>query len=203
MIQIFYGNDRLRATAEIQKCLGKSYEIFDGEKLTPSDLPNIFLGASLFSEKRAILIRDFTENKAIFAELPKYLNTPHSVILFETKLDKRSALYKEIKDKVDIKEFNLPEKQNFRLALNVFSTAKTDGKKAIALLEQIEQDEDPIMFLGLLTSQALKDLSSHQTKKEIKTLKELARIDLLAKTTSVEPWLLIKSFLLSLSTIGA
>ena len=152
-------------------------------------------------EKRAILIRDLTTNRPVYDEIPKFLNTPHNIILLETKLDKRSATYKEIKDKIKIKEFSLPENQNLHIALSIFSTAKTDGKRAVAMLGQIEQNEDPIMFLGLLASQALKDFSLRHGAKEVRILKDLAKTDLAIKTTKVEPWLLIKSFLLRLKSI--
>ena len=56
MIKIFTGDDRIKATQEIEKLLGKTYEIIEGPELEPAYLLNIFQGASLFSEKRKILI---------------------------------------------------------------------------------------------------------------------------------------------------
>lgn len=201
MIRIFTGDDRIRAQQEIKKILGEDYEIIDCTDLTEKDLPLIFRGTTLFATKRKILLRDFTANSAIYPELPQYLTTPHDVILYETKLDKRTATYKEIKDKLEIKEFKLPPKTDFRIVFNIYSTAKRDGKKAVQMLEQIKLDEDPVKFTGLLVSQALKDFQATRGKgsKEKQILKDLARIDMQMKTTKVDPWLLVESFLLSLS----
>ena len=201
MIQIFTGDNRVKAQEEIKRILGDNYEVLDGPDLSLSDLPSIFLGASLFTDKRHILIRDFTANKTIYAELPKYLNTPHDIILFETKLDKRSAVYKDIKDKITIKEFKSPEDPNLKLVFGIYRTAKTDGPRAIKMLEIIKPNEDPIKFTGLLISQALKDYASNQGTKEKIILKSLSKLDLAMKSTKIDPWLLVESFLLGLSTI--
>ena len=202
MIKVFYGDDRVHAKAAIKDFLGENYEILDGTDISTNDLPNIFLGASLLSPERSILIRDFTENKAIYNELPKFINSPHKIILFESKLDKRSAIYKDLKDKIEFKEFILPKNPNLNLIFDIYKTAKQNGPKAVAMLEKIKQDEDPIMFFGLLASQVIKDFSIHQGIKEKKILKELSKIDLQIKTTKVEPWLLIESFLLRLFSLS-
>ncbi|MBR5046579.1 hypothetical protein IKX73_03075 [Candidatus Saccharibacteria bacterium] len=199
MIKIFYGDDRVRAKQEIIKNLGNDYEVLDGNDIEKNNLPTIFLGASLFVDKRKILIHDFTANKQIFSELEKYLDTPHDIILFETKLDKRSTTYKALKDKLEFREFKLPENTDFRIVFDIYRTAKKDGKKAIKMLEKIKLNEDPIQFTGLLVSQAIKDYAAHQGITEKRILRELARTDLQMKTTKVEPWLLVESFLLRLA----
>lgn len=196
MLSIFTGDDRIKATETINKLLGPNHETIDAADLTPADLPNIFQGASLFAETRHILIRDFTANKAIYAELPKYLPTQHDIIFLESKLDKRSSIYKEIKDQVKITEFKLPE-PNFTIVFDIYRTAKRDGEKAVAMLAQIKPTEDPIKFTGLLVSQAIKDFAANPKGiKERRVLKMLATLDLQQKTTSLDPWLLIESFLL-------
>ena len=196
MIKIFTGDDRVRAQNEIRKNLGVGYEVIDCADLTEKDLPLIFRGTTLFDSRRHILLRDFTANSAIYKALPNYLDTPHDIILFETKLDKRTATYKEIKDKIEIKEFTLPPKTDFRTTFNIYSTAKRDGKKAVEMLRKIETDEDPIKFTGLLISQALKDFNLRQGTKEKQILKALAKLDLDEKSTKINPWLLVESFLL-------
>lgn len=199
MIKVFYGDDRVRAKQEIVKLLGENYEVLDGPEIDTRDLPSIFLGASLFSDTRNILIRDFTTNKPAYDALEKYLSTPHNIILLETKLDKRTTTYKTLKDKLEFKEFKLPESTNFRIVFDIFSVAKRDGKKAVQMLEQIKTTEDPIKFTGLLVSQAIKDFSNHQGTKERATLKSLAKLDMDMKTAKIEPWLLVESFLLTLA----
>lgn len=201
MIQIFTGDDRIRAGQEIMRDLGENHETIEGPDLDPRDMPTIFLGTTLFDETRNILIRDLSANKSAWDKLPDYLNTPHNIIIQELKLDKRSATYKEIKSKISIKEFKLPPTVNFNQVYNIYNTAKRDGKRAIKTLEEIKPNEDPIMFFGLLVSQAIKDYASHQGITEKKALKELSRIDLQMKSTPTDPWLLIEAFLIRLASL--
>ncbi len=201
MIRIFYGDDRIRANQEIQKILGSDYEVIEGADITPADLPSIFLGASLLNPERKILIRDFTANKPVFKEITKYLASPHEIILFETKLDKRSTTYKELKDQLEIKEFKLPDNPNASVIFDIYRVAKKDGPRSLELLAKIKPTEDPIKFTGLLVSQAIKDFSYKQGSKEKRVLKELSKLDIEMKTTKIDPWLLVESFLLRLSTI--
>ncbi len=201
MIQIFYGDDRVRAKAEIIKILGQDYEVYEGTDLVSSDLPSLFLGNSLLSGTRSILIRDFFLNKSIADKLLDYLTTPHNVIILELKLDKRSATYKSLKDQIIFKEFALPKNSNFNLVFDIYKIAKVDGPKALALLDKIKTEEEPMMFFGLLVSQAIKDYSTRQGIKEKRALRELSKLDLDLKSTSFQPWLLIESFLLRLSSL--
>ena len=174
--------------------MGENYEVIDATDLTPKDLPSIFKGTTIFDAKRRILLRDFTANSSIYPEITKYLDTPHDIILLETKLDKRLNTYKAIKDQLEIKEFNPPPKTDFTEVFNIYNVAKRDGQKAVEMLKKIEPDEDPIRFTGLLVSQALKDFNP-------KALKELSDIDIKMKSSKIDPWLLVESFLLKISNL--
>ncbi|MBQ9181006.1 hypothetical protein IJ135_02860 [Candidatus Saccharibacteria bacterium] len=202
MLKLFYGDDRVRAMQEVTKLLGQDHEVIDGADITLSDLPSIFLGTSLLSSSRKILIRDFTENRPAAAELGKYLQTPHDIILLESKLDKRGNFYKENKDNLEIREFKLPE-ANFGAVFDIYRTAKRDGARAIKMLKDIEPTEEPAMFVGVMVSQALKDFAAHPGVRERRALKELSVIDIQMKSSGVEPWLLIEGFLLRLSHFWA
>lgn len=201
MIRLFTGENRIRANQAVSQILGENYEIIEGTDLTPNDLPSIFQGASLFSVKRNILIRDLSDNKPTFEKIPEYLDTPHDVIILELKLDKRSATYKILKDQIEIRDFPMPKDPNINLVFDIYRTAKVNGKKAVKDLDKIKHHEDPIRFCGLMISQALKDYRAHQGTKEKRALKELSKLDLDLKTTSLEPWLLIQSFLLRVSSL--
>ena len=201
MIEIFCGEDRVKAQAEIKRILGEDYEVFEGVNLAVADLPSLFLGTSLFGEKRKILVKDLSEQKELWEKLPEYLESPHTIIIWESKLDKRTATYKAIKDKVKVVEFALQKDINANLVFDIFRTAKRDGKKAVELLKKIEDMEEPYMLIGLFVTQALKDFEMRQGSKEKRVLVELSRIDMLMKTTSTQPWLLLKSFLLRVSQL--
>lgn len=195
MIKIFTGDDRIKANQEIKRLLGENYEVIDCADLTKNDLPKIFQGTTIFDAHRRILLRDFTANNNIYPELTKYLKTPHDIILLETKLDKRTTAYKEIKDQIEIKEFKLPPKTDFTAVYNIYSIAKRDGKRAVEELKKIESDEDPIRFTGLLISQALKEFNP-------KILKELSKLDINLKSSKIDPWLLVESFLLKIKDLS-
>lgn len=203
MLKIFTGDDRIKAGQEIVKLLGENHETIEGANLTANDLPSIFKGISLFADQRRILIRDLLANKPVAERLTDYLDTPHLIILQELKLDKRSAIYKTLKanKNIEIKEFTLPPDPNRNLVFDIYRTAKRDGKRAIIMLEQIKPSQDPIMFFGLLASQALKDYSQNQGTKEKRVLQELSKLDLQLKSTSVDPWLLIEACLLRLNQL--
>ena len=201
MLKIFYGENRVLAKKAIANFLGQDYEIIEGKDLTLEQLPSLFLGQSLFADQRNILIQDVSTNKSVFEKLPEYLNSPHNIAILELKLDKRSSTYKTLKDQIEIKEFTLPKDPNINLVFDIYRTAKTDGQKAVKMLAKIKHQEDPIMFFGLLASQALKDFNQKQGTKEKKALKELSKLDLELKSSKLSSWSLLQAFLLRLSSL--
>lgn len=207
-IRIFTGEDRVKAQAEILRVLGEGYEVFEGESLTANDLPGIFWGATLFSVgERKILIKDLSENKEVWAELAEkaceFAKTDAKVILWESKLDKRLAATKAlVKAGLEVKEFKAQEPVDMKAVFDIYNIALRDGARAVSELEKIESKQDPYMFFGLLVSQALKKLEWKPSGvKEKKALKELAATDMQMKSTGVDPWMLVKSFLLRVSAI--
>lgn len=201
MIKIFVGDDRIRAKQATVQFLGQDYEVFDGPDLMEDDLLNICSGNSLLSLHRSILIRDLSKNKSLFEKIPDYLDTQHSVALLEQKLDKRSSVYKALKEKKLVFQFDLNPGADYGKVFNIFSVAKQNGLKAIDMLEEIKNQEDPMMFFGLLASSAIKDFGRNQGTKEKQVLKLLSRLDLRIKSSSMDPWLLIESFLVQLSRL--
>lgn len=201
MIKVYYGDDRVCAKKDIEAFLGDEYEVVEGAELAVEDLPSLFWGGSLFSEKRNILIRDLSGNKSVYDKLPEYVNTVHDIIIFEQKIDKRSSTYKTLKDKIEWKEYKIPVNLNLKKVFDIYVVAKKDGARAVTMLDEIKSEEDPIMFCGLMISQALKDYKVHPGAKEKRALKELSKLDLSLKTTSVQPWLLVQAFLLRLALL--
>lgn len=198
MLKVFYGEDRLAAEKVIKTQLGADYEVFEGEVLTVEMLPSIFQGATLFNaEKRRILLKDVGENAAVWEKVAGYAQTEHEVIVWENKLDKRSVGYKELKAAgVELVEFPAKKPPEANLVFNIFDTALRDGPAAVKMCSQIELTQEPYMFFGLMVTQALKKYSARQGVRERRILKQLAELDMQMKTTSIEPWTLVKSFLL-------
>ena len=206
MIKVFSGSDRAKIDAEVKKFLGKDYEVFDSENLKPEDIINIFVGASLFAAKRKILIKDpaelNAENVDIYAEVSKYVDTPHDIVIWETKPTQKKSYKDFVKMAgVEAKKIDLAQKIDMRKVFDIFDMAMSDGQRAVKMLEEVQGEEDPYMFFGLLASQAIKKYEWRAGAREKKILKELSRLDLQMKTATVEPWLLIKSFLIRLSSL--
>ena len=199
MIKIFYGDDRKAAENAAKKALGANFEVLEGANLEVAELSSLFLGGTLFASERALLIKDLGENKPVLDEMAKYLETPHNVVIWESKLDKRTAFYKEVKDKVEIREFALPKENGFGIAKDIYNTAKRDGAKAVEMTKKIMDDTEPYMFVGAIASLAITDFSYKQGIKEKRVLTELSKLDNLMKSSSIQPWLLLQSFLLQLS----
>lgn len=207
-IRIFTGDDRVKISEKVKRELGEGYEVFEGESLTLADLASLFLGGSLFAvDGRKILVKDFSENKEVFAEfaerIEEWLKTDAEVIIWETKLDKRLVATKAlVKAGVKVEEFKLREPVDMKAVFNIYDVALRDGARAVAELTKIEATQDPYMFFGLMVSQALKKLEWRPNgAKEKRVLKELATVDMQMKSTAVEPWMLVKSFLLRVATL--
>ncbi len=201
MLKIFYGANRLETEKAIRQALGDGYEVFEGGNLQLSDLPSIFQGTSLFeAERRRILLKDVGENPAVWEKIVDYVDTPHEVIVWESKLDKRTAGYKRlIAAKVVMQEFPERKKPELNLVFNILDTAFADGLRAVKMVEQIELEQDPYMFFGLLVTQMLKKYENGGARpRERQLLKDLAKTDMQMKTTSIEPWNLIKAWLLQI-----
>lgn len=203
MIRVFVGEDRLAAETALKRLIGGNYEVFEGETLTVGDLPSIFQGTSLFEAgKRRILLKNLSENAAVWEKIAEYAETEHEVVVWELKADKRSVGYRNLKAAgVEIQEFALKAKPEAKMVFGVLDTALRDGKRAVAQVEQIELEQDPYMFFGLLVTQALKKFEQRGGMKEKRLLKELAKLDMEMKTTGLEPWMLIKTFLLRAKSI--
>ena len=203
MIKIFYGNDRVKARAMIDRLLDKNYEVIEAENLTRGDMDSVFLGTSLFGETRNILLKSLSENKECWEVLPKYIKTTHNVIVWENTVDKRSVTYKALAGESDVefKEFKQVEEIDPKLVFEIFDAAYGgNGKRALQLCDKMEATNDPFRLMGLMTTQAFKKLEMRQTKAP-KVVKILAETDMAMKSTAVEPWNLVKAALLRIANI--
>lgn len=196
-VKIFYGEDRKAISKKVKATL-KDYEIIDGENILAQDLVNIFLGTTLFSDSRNILIRDLGPEK--LAQInQKLLNTPHKIIIWETKLDKRKKAIKELLKHLPATEFKRTQTAEEKLVFEIFDIALKDSNRAIQMTAQIENYQDPFMFFGLIVKKTLDKYELTKDKKLETAIKDLAKIDLIMKSSStISPWTLVKSALLSL-----
>jgi DNA polymerase III delta subunit len=84
-------------------------EKIDGTTLELRDLPDLLMGSTLFAEKRLVIIRDLSQNSAVWDKLPEWLprlSDDIHLVLVDEKPDKRKVAYKELKKMADVKEFS-------------------------------------------------------------------------------------------------
>ena len=148
MIKSFFGNDRVRALAEIEKFLGKDHETIDGSTLDVEDLPSVFFGATFFETKRRILINDLTKNTAVFSKLPELLKSPHQIALLDFTIDKRTATYKALKNQIEFLEYNLEKPPVYKIAYQIYDQAEKNLPRALELLKPLKENEVSMYVCG-------------------------------------------------------
>jgi DNA polymerase III delta subunit len=111
MITLLVGENSFeieRALGEIEGSFDGNVEKIDGSELSLAQLPDILMGVSLFATARMVVIRNLSQNKAIWAVfgdwLPRISDDIH-LILVEPKPDKRTTTYKALKENAIVKEF--------------------------------------------------------------------------------------------------
>ena len=204
MLKIFYGNDRKSARAAIERLLGRDYEVIEAENLERGDMDTIFRGVSIFGDSRKILVKSLSENKACWSYIAQYADTPHEVIVWNTGLDKRSVVYKELaKTKTEFKEFKIVEDDKDKwIVFNTFDAALA-GKtaEALRLCEKMQKEEtEPYVVIGSLAAACYKKMTMNAKARA--ALKILAKVDLDIKTSVTEDaWLPIKVGLVKISKL--
>ncbi len=213
MIYVYKGSDRAAIAAEVAKVLGNDYEIFEGENLGVQELMNIFCGTSLFGEKRRILIKDLTpapkkgddDKKArvdFYEKMEEYVDTQHTIVIWESYTTQKASYKKFVKLKnVTEKKFEKTKPIDSRKVFDVMDVAYRDGRRAVQILNEIKGENDPYMFFGLMASQAIRKYGLSAGEKEKRVLVELSQLDMQMKSVNIEPWALISSFLLRLSSL--
>ena len=111
MITVLTGDNSFeidRVLKQIVRDFNGDVEKIDGSDLQLNKLPDILMGASLFSTARTIFIKGLSDNKSIWPILGDWiprLSSDINLILVEPKLDKRTSTFKSLKNKATITEF--------------------------------------------------------------------------------------------------
>jgi DNA polymerase III delta subunit len=193
MITWFTGEN----TFEIQQAVKAAVTTFDGmpERLDGTTLelkniPDLLMGATLFAEKRLVIIKDLSQNSPVWEKLPEWIDRMSddiSLILIDGKPDKRTTGYKEVKKRAHLKEFPvwgdrdqaLAEswllKQSETLGLNL------DKKLVHHIVERIGLDQwqlasglDKIALLETITPETINDIIEPNASENVFQLFELA-----------------------------
>jgi DNA polymerase III delta subunit len=96
------------AVKSIEASFSGVAERIDATELTLSQLPDLLMGISLFSEDRLVILKDISRNAALWEKLPEWLprvSDTIQLVFIDAKPDKRTAAYKALKAVATIKEF--------------------------------------------------------------------------------------------------
>lgn len=112
MISMLIGDNSFEAGRELQRLINDfdgTAEKVDGTELELKQLPDLLMGATLFAEKRLVIIKNLSENKPLWSVLPEWLprvSEDVHLVLVDEKPDKRTKTYKDLQKAGTIKEFN-------------------------------------------------------------------------------------------------
>lgn len=193
MITWFTGEN----TFEIQQAVKAITDTFrgvaeriDGTTLELKNIPNLLMGGTLFAEKRLVIIKDISQNNAVWEKLPEWIDRISddiNVILIDGKPDKRTTGYKEVKKRVTLKEFPVWGDRDQALAESwVMKHAETlglhlDKKIAHHIVERIGLDQwqlanglEKISLLETVTPETINDTIEPRASENVFQLFELA-----------------------------
>jgi DNA polymerase III delta subunit len=111
MITVLTGDNSFeiaRAVNKIVDGFNGVAERVDGSELELKQLPDLLMGATLFAEQRLVIIKQLSENKAVWTAFSDWLGRVSSdvhLVLVESKLDKRTATYKDLQKAAEITEY--------------------------------------------------------------------------------------------------
>lgn len=98
VIHLLLGENVFRRGEELRRILaGRECERLDGAEVEERDLPGLLAGQTLFASEQVIAITHLSQNKPVWAALEPWitkLDDTTTLILIETKLDKRTKTYK-------------------------------------------------------------------------------------------------------------
>lgn len=111
MISLFIGENSFEVTRSLEKVIAEfngDIERIDGAQIEMRQLPDLLMGATLFSAKRLVIIKDLSSNKSVWNDLidwlPRVGEDVH-VVFVDSKPDKRTKTYKELVKAADVSEF--------------------------------------------------------------------------------------------------
>lgn len=111
MITVLTGDNSFeiqRALKQLATQFDGVIEKIDGASLQAVNLPDLFMGTTLFTDHRLIIIRDLSQNTPVWEKIPDWTGRiPEEIhiVLVDEKLDKRTSIYKSLKEVADIQEF--------------------------------------------------------------------------------------------------
>lgn len=149
MIYLLHGDNEFMKRQEVMKLTaGVTVQRYDGEELTPAALREALMAQSLFAEAEVVMIRNASLNVPAWAALPEAADgTGTTLILLETKPDRRTKTYKWLQKHATVTECaSFTERQTAQLAAWCTAQAKVHGAalttaQATHLIERLGRDQ--------------------------------------------------------------
>ena len=132
MIYVFFGENEFSKRQKVDEVLGdRIARRRDVEELTIGDLRELLTGKTLFGGEEPIIITDLSQNSDVWAVFPEIAGlADETVILLETKLDKRTKTYKNLAKNATVQECaSLGERQRPELVKWAIDRTKERGTK--------------------------------------------------------------------------
>lgn len=111
MISLFVGENTFEITRALERLVADfdgDIERIDGTEIEMRQLPDLLMGATLFSVKRLVVIKDLSSNKSVWNDLvdwlPRVGDDVH-VVFVDGKPDKRTKTYKELAKVASVEAF--------------------------------------------------------------------------------------------------
>ncbi len=111
MITVYTGTNNYALTQAVRqqtRAFKGEVEQIDGSTLEMRDLPDLFMGATLFSSDRLLVIRGLSSNKTVWADLDRWLDkvpAETDILMIEQNPDKRTRTYKQLQKIATTKDF--------------------------------------------------------------------------------------------------
>jgi DNA polymerase-3 subunit delta len=153
VITLLTGENSFEVNSALQQIVAEfdgAAEKFDGSELEARQLPDLLMGATLFANKRLVIIKNLSENKPVWEALTdwlKRLSDDIHLVLVEAKPDKRTRTFKDLKAIATVREFAAwTERDSFSAEAWVINEAKKQGweldkKSAQTLIGRVGMDQ--------------------------------------------------------------
>lgn len=138
MITVLAGENTYQVTQALdalRASFSGEVERFDGEKLEYARLVDAVAGGTLFSSERLIVVRQLSDNTAVWSVLPDLLarvSDDVHLVLVESTLDKRTKTYKVLQKMASVQEYKPWTERDIGLAEDWVSVAAKEMNIAIS-----------------------------------------------------------------------
>lgn len=177
MISFLIGENSFELTRALKRLIAEfdgDIEQIDGSDLAVYQLPDLLMGATLFSAKRLVVIKGLAENKSVWNEFESWIGRVSDdahLVLIEAKPDKRTKTYKTLSKAVSIQEFPVwTERDIVRAEDWVIEEARAqqlemDKKSAGLLVQRVGVDQwqlyhaiEKLAALGKVTPDIIREV---------------------------------------------